>query len=130
MTDTTNTENADVANPNHAAPVVPAESVAPFPGVKIDPASLEALAQTVAAATQTPEGQTLEADVIAGIPKKARGFVYAGLGGLGTLVSSLLAFNVANPGVLPEWATVASTVLAAPLAAVVGSTAFANLGKK
>jgi len=100
------------------------------PGIKIDSSSAQEIAQHLADAIQAPQAQGLEADIISGIPKKARGFVYAGLGGLGTIVSSVLAFNVANPYVLPEWATVASTVLAAPLAAIVGSTAFANLGKK
>jgi len=99
-------------------------------GIKLDPASAQEIGQHIADAISSPVGQDVESAAIAGLPKWARGTIYAGLGAVGTAGTSLLGFALANPGVLPEWLVVVAAVVAAPSNAIVGSSAFANLGKK
>jgi hypothetical protein len=84
----------------------------------------------IADVISSPEGQAVEAEIISGLPKWARGTIYAGLGAVGTAATSILGFALTNPGVMPEWLVVTAAVVAAPSNAVVGSSAFANLGKK
>jgi len=130
MTDTTNTENADVTNPNHAAPVVPASSVPPFPGVKIDEASLEAFAQKIAATLSTDQAQSTESQVLGGLPAKARGLIYSVGGGVAATGAALVSWDAANPGVLPQWLTAVAGIASPILAALTGGVAWANLSKK
>lgn len=126
MTDTTTTD----VNPNHAGGVVPAASVPPFPGVKIDDASLEALSQKLAATVGSAEGQNAESAVLGGLPIKARGVIYSVGGGLAATGSAIVSWDAANPGVLPPWLTAVAGIAAPILAALTGGVAWANLGKK
>jgi len=114
------------ADPNNGITEDPGTPV----GIKIDPASAQEIGQHIAAALSTPEAQAVESELVAGLPKKARGWIYAGVGALGTAASSVAAYGLTNPGVLPEWLTITAAIVAAPSNAVVGSSALANLGKK
>lgn len=126
VTATSNTDAPAVADAARNGVVDPA----PIVGIKLDADTAKAIGDHIAEAINSPLGQNIESEVISGLPKKARGFIYAGVGALGTAASSIVAFAVANPGVLPEWLTVTASIVAAPSIAVTGSTAFANLGKK
>jgi len=134
MTDTTlPTSNQDpaavaatIADPTNGVTTTPGTPV----GIKLDSASAQAIGQHVADAINSTTGQTVEADIVSGIPKKARGVIYAGVGALGTAASSILGFAATNPGLVPNWLLLTAALVAAPAGAVVGSSAFANLGKK
>jgi hypothetical protein len=130
MTDTTpatsNTDAAAVADAARAGVTDPA----PIVGIKLDDETAAAIGKTVADAISSPQGQAIESELVAGLPKKARGWIYAGVGALGTAASSVAAYGLTNPGVLPEWLTITAAIVAAPSNAVVGSSALANLGKK
>lgn len=117
---------AAIADPTNGITKEPATPV----GIKIDPTSAQEIGQHIADAINSVQGQALEADLTSGIPKKARGVVYGGIGALGTVASSILGFATLNPGVLPEWVIVTAGLIAAPCAAIVGTTGIANLGKK
>jgi hypothetical protein len=84
----------------------------------------------VAAVVASPEGQAVEAAVTGGLPRVARGLVYSVGGGLAAIGSSLVSYDLANPGVLPGWLSTTGAILAPILAAFTGGTAWANLGKK
>jgi hypothetical protein len=88
------------------------------------------IAQDVAAAVSTPQGQKLEDDLTSGLPRVARGIVYSVGGGLAAVGSSLVSYDLANPGVMPHWLSAAGAILSPILAAFTGGTAWANLGKK
>lgn len=90
----------------------------------------DSLAKAISDGISSTEGQSIEAEIISGLPKWARGTVYAGIGALSTAAGSILGFAVQYPGVIPAWLVATATVAAAPLGAIVASTAFASLGKK
>jgi hypothetical protein len=88
------------------------------------------VAAAITAGIQSPEGQGIEAEVISGLPKWARGTIYAGIGAASTAAGSILGFALQYPGVVPGWLVATATVAAGPLSAIVASSAFSNLGKK
>jgi hypothetical protein len=104
-----------------------------LPPLKLDADTAQAIGKALADEINSPQGQAVETQIandLSGLPKWARGTIYAGLGALGTASTSILGFALANPGVMPEWLVVTAAIVAAPSNAIVGSSAFANLGKK
>lgn len=102
-------------------------------GIKIDPASAKEIGQHLADAINSTGGQQVEGaivDSLSGAPKWLRGGIYGVIGAIGTLGGSVLSYAALNVGVLPGWLVVTAGILTAPSIALVGSTGFANLGKK
>ncbi|NNC10705.1 hypothetical protein HII28_02230 [Planctomonas sp. JC2975] len=120
---------AAIADPDNGITKEPATPV----GIKIDPTSAQEIGQHIADAINSTAGQTIEGEIVdslSGAPKWLRGTIYGGIGAIGTLGGSILGYAATNPGILPGWLVVTAGILTAPSVALVGSTGFANLGKK
>jgi hypothetical protein len=125
---------ATVIDPQTGA-LVPADQASEPAEVRVQDSSVaksipDDLAAAITAGIQSPAGQSIEADVISGLPKWARGTIYAGIGAASTAAGSILGFALQYPGAVPGWLVATATVAAGPLSAIVASSAFSNLGKK
>lgn len=88
------------------------------------------LVHDIAQAVESPSAQTAEADLIAGLPRLVRGLVYSIGGGVSAVATSVVSWDMSNPGVLPGWLTATAAIVAPIAAATTGGVAWANLGKK